>query len=216
MKSASRNIDAVLLAAGLSRRMGAQNKLLLRYQGRPLVRHTAATLIKAGFRQVLAVTGHDAGRIEGALAGLAVATSRNADYRKGQMSSVVHGLRTLLSDKGNREPSDGIMIALADMPYLTAGDYRDLARAFREDGCEHIIVPEFLGQRGNPIILPPRLAALACAGDLNTGCRKLIENRPGDVRTIEAGSSAFVRDIDTATDYGRAVRSSFPAAPCCG
>ncbi|MDA4847239.1 nucleotidyltransferase family protein [Hoeflea poritis] len=216
MKSAARNIDAVLLAAGLSRRMGAENKLLLRYQGRPLVRHTAATLIKARFRRLLVVTGHDAMRIEGALAGLAVTTSRNPHYRKGQMSSVVHGLRALMPGMGKNTPADGIMIALADMPYLTAADYRDLARAFREDGCEHIIVPEFLGQRGNPIVLPPRLAAVASNGDLNTGCRRLIENRPGDVRTVEARNSAFVRDIDTATDYGHAVRSSYLAAPCCG
>ncbi|WP_136661192.1 nucleotidyltransferase family protein [Nitratireductor sp. XY-223] len=216
MKPATHNLDAVLLAAGLSRRMGGENKLLLRFQGQPLVRHTAATLSMAGFRKVLVVTGHDAARIEEALEGLDVVTSRNPDYRKGQMSSVVHGLRELLPGEGTAPPAEGIMIALADMPYLEACDYRDLARTFRDDGCRRIIVPEYLGQRGNPIILPPELAAVASAGDLNTGCRRLIENRPDDVRTVDVGNSAFVRDIDTAADYGRAVRSSYPAAPCCG
>ncbi|WP_419908501.1 nucleotidyltransferase family protein [Hoeflea sp.] len=216
MRPATEKLDAVLLAAGLSRRMGAQNKLLLHFHGKPLVRHTASILLNAGFRTVCVVTGHDADAVEDALKGLPAAMTRNPDYRDGQMSSVVHGLRTLLNDPRAEAPAEGIAIALADMPYLEAGDYRRLARIYREDGARHIIVPEFLGQRGNPVILPPGLAAIASAGDLNTGCRKLIENRPGDVRTVDVRSSAFVRDIDTADDYGRAVRSSHPAAPCCG
>lgn len=216
MKTAAQSLDVVLLAAGLSRRMGVQNKLLLSFQGQPLVRHTASVLSAAGFRHVLVVTGHDADLIEGTLTGLSVSISRNPDYRTGQMSSVVHGLRTLLTGTHAMDPARGIVIALADMPYLETDDYRDLAHAFCEDGARHILVPEYLGRRGNPIILPPKMAALASAGDLNTGCRKLIENRPSDVRTIDLGSSAFLRDIDTAADYGRAVRSSYPSAPCCG
>ncbi len=38
-------IDIVLLGAGLSRRMGERNKLLLQFKGQPLIRHVAAQLV---------------------------------------------------------------------------------------------------------------------------------------------------------------------------
>ncbi|MEX3010227.1 NTP transferase domain-containing protein [Hoeflea sp. TYP-13] len=213
MTAATRNIDAVLLAAGLSRRMGDENKLLLPFGGEPLVRHTATMLMNAGFRQVVVVTGHDAREVEAALDGLDLSVSFNPHFASGQMSSVVHGLHAL---KEREVPAKGVMIALADMPYLQTSDYCDLSRMFFSSGADFIIVPEYLDQRGNPVILPQSQIAAATSGGLNTGCRKLIGNHPERVRAVAVNNSAFVRDIDTAADYGRALKSAFPTAPCCG
>lgn len=213
MNAAADAIDVVLLAAGLSRRMGDENKLLLPFCGQPLVRHTAATLVKTGFRRVLVVTGHDAASVEAAVAGLDVTVSSNPHFGLGQMASVVHGLRALAAQS---DRSDGVLIALADMPYLQASDYRALARAFRQTGGEHIIVPQYLERRGNPIILPQNQVEAVANGDINTGCRKLIGDNPDRVRAFEVKNSAFVRDIDTAVDYGQALKAAYPVASCCG
>lgn len=207
-------IDVVLLAAGLSRRMGDENKLLLPFEGVPLVRHTAATILASGCRTLTAVIGHDAGAVRSALDGLKIDIVFNPDYEAGQMSSVTCGLDALSGKTG--PPEAGVMIALADMPYLQAQDYRSLAGLFAGRASRKIIVPQFLGQRGNPVILPQRLCADAARGGLRTGCRHLIDNRPADVHAAEMNNSAFVRDIDTAADYGRAVAFQRPAAPCCG
>ena len=59
---------AVLLAAGLSRRMGAVNKLLVDIEGTPMVRRAAETLLANGLA-LYAVTGHERERVEEALKG---------------------------------------------------------------------------------------------------------------------------------------------------
>ena len=210
MSGSTDQIAAIVLAAGLSRRMGADNKLLLPYGGQPLVRHTASTLLRAGFARVVAVTGHDAPDVEKALAGLDIELCYNPDFAGGQMTSVVHGLRSLGDAPG---PA---MVALADMPYLQVSDYQAVAAAFHQHGGDRIIVPHFQQQRGNPIILPTIDVQAAIAGDINTGCRKLIREHPDRVFAMPVDSSAFVRDIDTSADYGRAVNSSISPAACCG
>ena len=63
-------LDVVLLAAGLSTRMGARNKMLLPFGGKPLIRHVAERLIEADIGRVHAVTGFDGERVAEALQGL--------------------------------------------------------------------------------------------------------------------------------------------------
>lgn len=71
----------ILLAAGLSRRMGAQNKLLLPIQGSPMVRHMAELYLRATSGPVTVVTGHDAPAILDALGDLPF-TSRSTPISK--------------------------------------------------------------------------------------------------------------------------------------
>ncbi len=207
------DIDALLLAAGLSSRMGEANKLLLNFGGRPLVRHTADTLARAGFGSVIVVTGFEAEAIAAAVERLPVTTTFNPDFAEGQRTSVAYGLRALAAE--GRKPA-GVMVCLADMPYLETHDYQVLAASFLERGADRIALPDFAGKRGNPIVLPARLTAEASGGGLNTGCRRLIETRPDEVDRIPVDNAAFVSDIDTPPDYDRALRAAYPGGPCCG
>lgn len=206
-------IDILLLAAGLSTRMGGANKLLLEFGGQPLVRHTAMALLRSGFTRVIVVVGFDAKAVGDALSGLPLTVTINPDFESGQMHSVAHGLRAIRT-AADSHPRN-VMICLADMPYLQKADYRALADAFFSRGGTRIALPEYAGQRGNPIILPARLVNEAAVGGLNTGCRRLIDSRPGDVDRIPFDNSAFVRDIDTPPDYDTALRAAFPGALCC-
>lgn len=206
-------IDILLLAAGLSTRMGSANKLLLEFGGQPLVRHTATALLRSGFARVTVVTGFDARAVGDALSGLPLSVTINPDFESGQMQSVAHGLRAIRVATDGDPPN--VMICLADMPYLQKADYHALVDAFFSRGGTRIALPEYAGQRGNPVILPARLVGEASMGGLNTGCRRLIDSRPGDVDRIPFNNSAFVRDIDTPPDYDNALRAAFPGAPCC-
>ncbi|MCE8548441.1 NTP transferase domain-containing protein [Ruegeria pomeroyi] len=55
-------VAAILLAAGLSRRMGARNKLLMSVAGEPMVRHLAQTYLSILTTPLTVVTGHDSDR----------------------------------------------------------------------------------------------------------------------------------------------------------
>ncbi|MHB1104180.1 MAG: nucleotidyltransferase family protein [Devosia sp.] len=198
MSRESAQLDIILLAAGLSTRMGAENKMLLPFRGRPLVRRVAIRLLEADIGRIRVVTGFEANRVSAALAGLDLDIHFNPDFESGQMSSVRAGFRTL------PEPTAGVMIALGDMPHLAAPDYRQVARAFLDDGGRQIAVPFFGEERGNPIVIPPRFVADVADGAINAGCRKLVRSRPDDILRVEVSRPAFIADIDTPDDFERA------------
>jgi molybdenum cofactor cytidylyltransferase len=63
-------VAAVVLAAGRSTRMGAQNKLLADLGGKPMVRRVVETALASKARPVLVVTGHMATEVGAALQGV--------------------------------------------------------------------------------------------------------------------------------------------------
>ena len=72
-----RKIAAIILAAGRSSRFGRRNKLLESIDGIAVVRRVAVAARASGARPVIAVTGYEAARVAGALAGLEVSTVFN-------------------------------------------------------------------------------------------------------------------------------------------
>jgi len=189
------NIAAIVLAAGESRRMGEANKLHLPIRGVPLLRHSVETLLAANLAETLVVLGHQSADTQALLEGLAVRCVTNHDYESGQMTSVHCGLGAL------RQACDGVIVALGDQPALTVADVNHLVDAFfARDGGE-VVVPEFKGKRGNPIIISSRCQQEIVDGKYNLGCRRFIENNPELVRTVDMPGPSVIIDLDTPMDY---------------
>ncbi len=195
-------LDVVLLAAGSSTRMGAENKLLLAYGRSSVLRSVAEALLETAPRSLIVVLGHEAERVRTSLDGLGVDFVENPDHAQGQMSSVRAGCRAV------RPGGAGTLVALGDMPALTARHYRALSAAFFQAGGDRILVPLVGGQRGNPIVLPPAQTAQVAEGALNAGCRRLIERHPELVEAFELGDPAFLADIDTPAAYSAALAAT--------
>ncbi len=187
-------VSAILLAAGESRRMGTVNKLALPVGGRALVRRTAEKLLQAGLEEVVAVVGHESGRVSALLQGLPLRTVHNDDYREGQMTSVFCGMAALHND------CDAVLVCLADLPLLTVEDLMRLIAAFA-DCPTSVLVPTYQGARGNPILLAHAHRAQILAGDRNLGCKRLIEKNPALVTALEMDNDHTVFDLDTPDAY---------------
>ena len=115
-------ISAILLAAGSSSRMAPANKLLLPWQDKPIVYHTAAHLLAAGIEELIVVTGHEPAAITAALHPLPVLFTHNPDHASGLTSSIRSGLRMA--------HGEGYMFCLADMFLITGPEYVLLKTAF--------------------------------------------------------------------------------------
>ena len=187
------DVAVVLLAAGLSRRMGARNKLLINLGGEPLVRRVARAYLATG-AQVHVVLGHEAERVRAVLEDLTLTFVENPRFADGQAGSVRTGIDSL---SGNH---DVVLVALADQVALNAADISDLVRAFAESGRDCILVPYFGGQRGNPVAFPAKLIADMAASGGNAVGRDFIDNNPQLVRRYQAANDHFVTDIDTPED----------------
>lgn len=184
------NIAALLLAAGLSKRMGAVNKLTLKIGGLEMVRQAAQNLIDCGL-DLFVVVGHEREDVTKALAGLTLTLVNNPDYREGQLSSMRAGLNAIGGDY------DGVIVALADQPLLNAQDVTSLLAAYSRSDRTKIMVPFHQDQRGNPIILPAPIVDEIGERPVNFGCRKFIERNPERIVVYQAPNDHFTRDVDT-------------------
>jgi len=188
-------VSAILLAAGESRRMGAVNKLTLPIDGQPLLRHSAQTLLASRLQEVAVVLGHEADQAAPLLEDLDVTLVHNERYTEGQMSSVHRGLEAL------SRACEGVMICLADQPFLTPEDIDVLIEAFGRRRQGSILVPTHRGRRGNPIVLAHAHRAEILRSGRNLGCKRLIERDPELVTTLEMETDHVVFDLDTPEDY---------------
>lgn len=188
-------ISAILLAAGESRRMGDINKLHMPIDGLPLLRRSVETLLAAELGEIVVVLGHDRANTQALLKGLPVSTVFNKDYESGQMTSVHCGLGSL------EQAFEGVIIALGDQPALTVSDIDHLIDAFFTRNGGEVVIPEYEGNRGNPIIISNRCQQDIVTGKYNFGCRRFIEDNPELVRTVKMPGPSVVIDLDTPMDY---------------
>ncbi len=190
------HVAAIVLAAGRSTRMGAQNKLLADLDGKPMVRRVVETALASKARPVLVVTGHMAAKVGAALAGLDVRLVANPDYATGLASSLKAGIRAVPAD------CDGALILLGDMPGITAEHVDRLVDAFAE-APDAIVVPVHEGRQGNPVIWPRRYFPELLQLEGDAGAKRLIAAQRDDVREVELRTTGIFADIDTPEELAR-------------
>jgi molybdenum cofactor cytidylyltransferase len=188
-------VAAVVLAAGQSRRMGTENKLLAEVDGKPMVAHAVEQALASQAEPVIVVTGHERARVEAALAGFAVQRVHNPDYAAGLSTSLHRGLAVV------PDAAEGVVVCLGDMPRVEAAAIDRLIAAFNPLEGRAICVPTWGGKRGNPVLFARRFLAemQEIAGDV--GARHLIGEYPEmvcEVAMDETGSGRGVLvDVDT-------------------
>ncbi len=182
-------LAGILLAAGQSRRMGALNKLMLKVDGKEMVRRMSEAALET-VEVLHVVTGHEAEAVMGTLDGLDIEFVHNSDYREGLSSSLRSGIESLGDDVTHA------MVMLGDMPRIDAAMLGRLTHALNESPEGSIIVATSNGKRGNPVIWPRAYfdALTAISGD--TGARHLIGENRERVVEVDLGEAAAL-DIDT-------------------
>ncbi len=189
-----KNIHAILLAAGSSRRMGELNKLLLPVRGQAMLRDRAEMLLTTQISGLTVVLGYAARHSAQVLQGLPVTQVFNPDYLSGRMSSVHWGLQ-------QAPAAAGYLLCLADQVWLQAEEVNFLLTAFAQAAPERILVPEFEGQRGNPVLLSAQHRAAVLAFREQGGCRAFIATHPQYVTRVAMPNAHVLQDIDSPEDY---------------
>ena len=110
-------MTVILLAAGLSTRMGT-NKLLLPFRGKTIIETTLETVLSFT-KRVVVVTGHESERIREAIRDYSITTVYAEEYLRGQRWSTVKGIETV--------ENDDFAIVPADLPLLSIQDLKGTA-----------------------------------------------------------------------------------------
>ncbi|HEY1614649.1 MAG TPA: nucleotidyltransferase family protein [Rhizomicrobium sp.] len=183
-------VTAIVLAAGLSSRMGS-NKLLAVANGRSVLRSAVETALCSDVGRVLVVTGNQADDVRQTLDGLPVAFVHNADFRQGLSTSLRSGIRAL------PDSTEAALILLGDMPGITPATLDRLIAAYAPQEGRCICVPVHDGIRGNPVLWDRRFFAEMAAIGGDKGARHLMAKYGQLVCEVESLDAGPLIDIDT-------------------
>jgi molybdenum cofactor cytidylyltransferase len=187
-----REIEGVVLAAGLSSRMG-QHKMALPLGDRTVIERSLESMYEI-VRRIWVVVGWQAERIRELLAAYAkVELVVNENYRRGMFSSVKVGIARV------RAPA--FFLLPGDCPFVGSEVY---AQMLTVPG--NIVIPTCRGKRGHPVLfrsqLIPEILAMPDDGTL----RDYIDTSRH--ATIEVEDEGILLDLDTQGEYD-ALRAKF-------
>ena len=178
---------ALVLAAGFSRRFGADKLTTPMPDGNSLLQHTLAN-ISSACEEILIVS-----RSETGLDLEQWPTTLFAGAEQGMGASLAWGISQL--------PAwDGCLVCLADMPFVQPRTYRLLAAELTSD---NIVIPSLGNRRGNPVGFGRRFFAELTELNNERGGREIIRRHEAAVREIPVEDSAILMDIDTPADLSR-------------
>lgn len=191
----NRPIAGVVLAAGLSTRMG-RNKLLLELGGRTLVRRAVETALAAGLGPVLVVVGHEEALVRAAVAGLRCTPVPNPEHARGMNTSLRAGIAAV------PEGAAGAVVLLGDMPFTTPAMIAALVERFGAGGAP-LVLSTYEGVVAPPILygaaLFPELRALGAEV-----CGKSVVKRHRAEALEVAWPAPALTDLDRPDDLERA------------
>ncbi len=190
--SASRTptIHGLVLAAGMSRRMGKRNKLLLPWKGATMVEAVVQSLHDSAVASTVVVTGHEHQQVEDVLAEAEITLCYNPAYEQGMGHSLARGISQL-------EDADAVVVCLGDMPAVPAAVIDQLIKAAGAKAAEIIAVPVYQGKRGNPVLVGKSFFDTLLQNEGDRGARFLMQQYPERLIEVEVGNAAVLQDFDT-------------------
>jgi molybdenum cofactor cytidylyltransferase len=193
-------IPAIVLAAGKSSRMGAPKATLTLPGGDTFLTRIVRTLAAASVEDVVVVVGHDVDAIVASFANIDVHARfvENPDYERGQLSSLLAGLRVI-----DRPGVVAALVTLVDVPLVNASTVRAVVDRYRQTHAP-IVRPVRGAEHGHPVLIDRTLFDAIRHADPSQGAKPIIRanvSAAGDVTVDDAGAFA---DFDTPEDLRRA------------
>ena len=203
-ETAPKRPAAIVLAAGRSSRMGAQNKLLEDVGGMPMVRNAVTAALASRAAPVVVVTGHEAERVRAALGGLDVVFAHNGAFADGLSTSLRAGLAAIPPE------ADAALVLLGDMPMVEAAHCNRVLAGLSREGALIAMATDG-GGRGNPVAWSARLFPELRATEGDAGGRALLSRYADNLVDVEIGEPAGT-DADTPAALA-SVRARMERAP---
>lgn len=185
-------LEAIILAAGASRRMG-QLKPLMKIGDQTFLAKIAGEVKKAGIERTHIVLGFEAEKIAKS-AGVDAFYIHNTHYANGQFSSLQTGIAALSTN------CCGALVCLADQPHVKAAWMVKLVAAFYSNG--HVLVrPRFADRAGHPLVISSVLFKEIIAMPATATAKDLVRKYAADTLFVDMDSDGILLDADTPQDF---------------
>ena len=188
-------ISAIVLAAGQSKRMGGDNKLIKKYNKKYLINHIISTLIKSKVNKIIVVLGFQKSKVRK----ITVKNKKinfvfNKNYKSGMASSIKTGLKRI------SKRSIGFLIVQADMLLISKKIVNTLCYAVRNSNKE-IVAPIYKRKMGNPIGFKRSMTRILNKTSGDSGAKKIILGNKKKLGLIKVNSKSIFKDFNTKRDF---------------
>ena len=189
------SIGAVILAAGVSSRMG-EPKQLLRLGGKTLLEQVLDNARSAAVDEIVVVLGAAAENIRQQIDLSHTKVVINSSYQQGMGTSLGAGLAAL-------DPAiNAVLILLGDQPFVRPTTLDRICEEYRRSHAQ-IVIPLYHGFRGNPVLLDRSVfpEVMALSGDV--GCRAIFGNHLKGIVKLPVDDVGILLDIDSKADFDK-------------
>ena len=188
-------ISAILLAAGQSKRMGGDNKLIKKYNKKYLINYIVGTLIKSKVDKIIIVLGFQSRKVRKITAkNEKINFIYNKNYKSGISSSIKAGLKRV------SKKNIGFLIVQADMPLISKNIINSICYVVKKNRKE-IIAPTYKGKMGNPIGFKYSMVKILNKVKKDTGAKKIILRNKKRLGFIKVNSKSIFKDFNTKRDF---------------
>lgn len=189
-----KKVSLAVLAAGASRRFGNDDKLLAAWRGRPLLSQTLAIFQPFKFERKVAIVRSGANTPSALCREAGFDVLENASAESGIASSIALAAR----ECGN---TDGVMIALGDMPAISRETIGAIVSAFENAATNAITAPTIKNRRGHPVIFSTAHVAALSSLKGDRGASALIDNHMDAFVSVPVEDAGIFADFDTPDDF---------------
>jgi len=186
-------ISAILLAAGLSKRMAGENKLTKKIKGIPLIKHSVKNILVSSIDELIVVLGYQKEVIKKIInKNEKVKFVFNENFENGMASSIKTGLNHL------SEKTEAFFICLGDMPMVNHDIYNQMIKLKNN---KEIIVPTYKGQQGNPVLFSNSMKEKIITIQDDMGAKKILELNKNKILYLETNNINVTKDFNTQNNF---------------
>ena len=189
-------ISAILLAAGESKRMVDENKLVKKYKNIPLIKHAVSNVINSSIDELIIVLGYQKEAIEKIIEeNKKIKFIANPNFESGIASSIKKGLDSLSKE------TEAFFICLGDMPNVNKEIYNQLINASFSNKDKEIFVPYYQERQANPILFSKKMKDEIQKIEGDFGAKKIIADNEKKVFKLSIQDKGVITDFNKINDF---------------
>ena len=189
-------ISAILLAAGESKRMVDENKLIKKYKSIPLIKHAVSNVLNSPIDELIIVLGYQKKAIEKIIGkNMKIKFIANPNFESGIASSIKKGLDSLSKE------TEAFFICLGDMPNVNKEIYNQLINASFNNKDKEIFVPYYQERQANPILFSKKMKDEIQKIEGDFGAKKIIADNEKKVFKLSTQDKGVITDFNKINDF---------------
>ena len=188
-------IKGILLAAGQSRRLKNENKLIKLFKDKPLIHHALNSVQNSKIKKLIIVLGYQFKEVKKNIKkNKKIIFVHNKNYKNGMSSSIKSGLKKI------SKKDKGFIILQSDMPFVKTSDINKIYNSIiRKKYLVHAL--KYKNRIGNPIGFDISILNKFKKIRGNVGAKYMVKRLHKSTNFIKVSSDKVFKDLDKALDF---------------